>query len=362
MAPVRDRKNHTKSKGGRTLPASGHAILHKVQGGRLGRATLASRRNAPAKKTAAELDADMDKYWKGDTQEKELFPTLLNDAPRQPKSLSKANQNNAGKELLPGLLQSNHNKPLRKVAPRKRRKASGKTAYFQSVNKRQAHIHRVKDRITKRMLALRTNPNEAPAEDLRNETTVSYVSGRLDDQPTEGPSKLNFSISCGFWSYTPTFSPSKVFTFSLEKFSSPSHVQKALLNTIDNQTAAKEVGIDLLSSSIAIIGYEVLFPKGYRYNSVNHFDIKNIDPITYVSSDTKVLINTPCALREFFTQAQRYACDVFDNVSIPVIARIGLMSPDPTYGGVSATQFTPTWRSDKERKSAAEEKRLALEQ
>jgi len=360
MAPIRARKHPTKSKAGRSLPSSGNSILHTVQGGRLGRKASVSRRTVQSKKSAAQLNADL--YWKGRTPAKELFPNSLSQQAQNHAPSSITQQQNAGKELLPDLLQPSDKMPAKKTVLRRPHKPTGKAAYLKNVNIRQSRIHRAKDAIAKRTLALQAVEYGRSPQDLRDEQTVPYNVVRLDLDPTSGPSKLLISISCGFWGYAPIFSPTKVFTFSLENFTTPSRIQKAIFNARDIHEAGKQVGIDTHEISIAVVAYEVVFPKGYRYNSVDHANIKNNTPITYVSADSEVLVNTPCALREFFLQSRNHACDVFGNVSIPVTARIGRIAPDPLYGRLSATQLDADWRSDEEKKCAAEEKRLSLEQ
>jgi len=105
-----------------------------------------------------------------------------------------------------------------------------------------------------------------------------------------------------------------------------------------------------------------MFPKGSRYNSVDYTDIRNTNPVSYVPADSRVLVNTPCALHGFFHQSTNHACDVFGNVSIPIVARIGRFAPEPFYGGLSAQQSDRDWRSDEAKNCAAEDRRLVLEQ
>ena len=362
MAPSRLIKQLTKSKGRPGQPGTGQDILRKVQGGRLGRTGPTVPRSGHSKKATKQQGALFDNSHEETKPVKELFPALLDRPAQQPLPLTKVQRQNAGKELLPDLLQSVEKLPLNKATHKKPHKPSVKNAYLKTVNSRQSQIHQIQSGIAKRMLALHIEESAQPAQDLCDGTTVPYSTARLDADLTKGPSKLNISISCGFWGYTSAFSPSKIFTFSPDKFSTPEHLQRAIYNTHDIHEAGKQVGINLHDSSVAIVGYEVLFPKGYRYSSIHHTDIKNIVPVMYVSTDTRVLINTSCTLREFFHQAREYASDAFGNVSIPVIARLGLVVQDTIFTGTIMQQFSPEWRSEEEKKCAAEEKQLQLEQ
>lgn len=359
MAPVKARDRHRKSQNRRSLQSSRDSTLHRVQSGRLGRVSSSSRDNSQPKGNMTHFNAD--RYSQGRTSAKELFPTLVDQTKQHRVPLSITRQHNAGKELLPNLLKHSNKENAGKPVFRRSHTSSGKAAYLRGVNQRQSRIHRAKDAIAKRMLVLAVEHGSTP-QDLRDEQTMPYSALRLDLDPMNGPSKLHVSISCGFWGYAPAFSTTKIFTFSLDKFSTPDHVQKVICNTRNIHEAGKQVGIDIRDSSIVIVAYEVMFPKGYRSNPVDYTDIKNINPITYVPADSRVLVNTACALREFFLQAANHACDVFGNVSIPMIARIGRFAPEPFYGGLSAQQFDRNWRSDEERNCAAEERYLLLEQ
>ena len=90
----------------------------------------------------------------------------------------------------------------------------------------------------------------------------------------------------------------------------------------------KQVGLSLKGPNIAIAGYGVIFPKDFRFRATEFSDIKRHEPIEYVAKSSKVLINTACALREFFLQTREYASDERGNFVITVVARLGLKEGD----------------------------------
>lgn len=192
---------------------------------------------------------------------------------------------------------------------------------------------------------------------------MPYARARIDDllPGTRGPSNLNIGISCGLWSYEGSSTAAKIFNFHVDKFSDPVKLQNLVTHCQDMIKSMKQMGIDLKDQNIAIIGYEVMFPKGFRYKVVDFSDIKNFEPIEYVAKNAKVIINTSSALREFFLQVREFASDKRGNAMIPVVVRLGIKENDRVWGGKLLRQFTKDWRSDLEKKWLAEEKRISLE-
>ena len=345
MAPVR-RDNKVPKKGTKK-PGPKHSPLHKINAGRIGQSP--DKHKFSAKNAGKELLPDVslpnvpaayfeDLSVRPNTQN--VFPSFASTAPSAATPKSKA-------------------RPKPKTSP----SVDPRVKFLAEHNEKQRILKRVQDAIAKRQSMLTTDTDDH-VSDARGEQTVPYSRARLDNiLPTaSGSSRMNIEVSIGFWGYTPTFTPGNLFSLTINQFSQPHHLQNIIYHSSDMIRAAKQVGIDWKADKdITIVGYEVVFAKGYRFKSINYTDIKNADPKAYIPIGSKVIINTDCALREFFLQSREFASDAYGNCQIPVIARLGYKVVDRFYGGESLQQFDHEMRSEFEYKWLAERRRIDLE-
>lgn len=198
-------------------------------------------------------------------------------------------------------------------------------------------------------------------EDARFTSTISFKSARLDlrtNVDTPSRRKLPFSIAIGFWGFAPTFTPIKIFSLSFEQFADTRGLTDLLLANTDVKKATAQIGLDI--NNVTFVGYEMQFPKGYRYTNYTENDVLGKArepgaPFKVVQSGELVLVNTECAMREFFWQARHYASDENGKVLVQVVGRVG----KATSSGYET--FGPDWRSDEEKELATEEKKRYLE-
>ncbi|KAK5086983.1 hypothetical protein LTR05_004154 [Lithohypha guttulata] len=217
-------------------------------------------------------------------------------------------------------------------------KLDKKTAYLNDQNHEQLHLKAVKDKIQKRLFALQVeHDSDKAVTEIFDEQTVPYAKARVDDilPAAHGPSDLNIEISCGFYGYTPTFTSTKIFKISLDKFSHPAQLSNSIVNDIDFGKTGREIGISTKHKSIATIGYKVTFAKDYRYMSSQPPGFLHRVGMRYIAIGKKVLI--------------------------PVIARFALVEADPISGCEKFVQFNHDWLSDNEKKLLVEDKRIAVE-
>lgn len=343
--------------------------LNKVQSGRVGQSI--SNRKHVNKNDGKEIIS------KANNAGKELFPA----------------KNNANKELFPGLLsistsvtpasqstavtephtpsqnereaqdRAQRPAPPKAVVKRHVKQNKGKAFFaLQAANLEQRQGKLVRDGITKRLEALQVDLNHI-VNDARESKTISYASARLDLDPgatTDRPKKLKFSITVGLWGYTPVFTPTKIFSLSRDRFADVDGLGKLIYGNSDVQKAIAGIGLDI--DTTTPVGYEMSFPKGYRYIQGESYDHKRNCPLPFqvAHSEGHALVNTPCALKEFFWQAGRYACDDNGNVLIPVTMRIGMTQTQQS-GERLTGKLNVKWRNDSEKRWEAEDKRRGLE-
>ncbi|KAK5099955.1 hypothetical protein LTS08_005670 [Lithohypha guttulata] len=279
------------------------------------------------------------------------FPTL--DHPKNPGRFVHLSTNPIVKSRLASRAKEKPTKKLDK-----------KTAYLNDQNHKQLQLKAVKDKIQKRLFALQVeHDSDKAVTEIFDEQTVPYAKARVDDilPAAHGPSDLNIEISCGFYGYTPTFTSTKIFKISLDKFSHPAQLSNLIVNDIDFGKTGREIGISIKHKSIAIIGYEVTFAKGYRYMSSQPPGFLHRVGMRYIAIGKKVLVNNACALREFFLQSREFASDDRGTAQIPVVARFALVEADPISGCEKFVQFNHDWLSDNEKKLLVEDKRIAVE-
>lgn len=230
----------------------------------------------------------------------------------------------------------------------------------QAANLQQRRAKQIQDGTTKRLQAMKLDPEYVIA-DARFTSTIPYKSARLDLQinaPIPGRRKLEFAIAVGFWGFSPTFTPIKIFSLSPERFADPRGLASLILANTDVRKATAQIGINI--KEVTFIGYEVQYPKGHRYTDYTESDTfgrprdRNTS-FEVVQSGKRVLVNTECAMKEFFWQADHYASDENGRVLIQVIGRIGKTN-DNGY-----ENFDANWRNDDEKELAVEEKRRYLE-
>lgn len=230
----------------------------------------------------------------------------------------------------------------------------------QKANLEQRRAKQIQDGITKRLQAMVCDPDQV-VEDARFNTTIPYKSARLDlhvNALTSQRRKLELSVAVGFWGFTSIFTPVKIFSLSSERFAEPKSLADLILANTDVKKAAVQIGIDV--NKVTFIGYEMRFPKGYRYTDHTESDLlgrprEENSSFKVVQSGERVLVNTKCAMREFFWQAEHYASDENGRVLIQVIGRIGKAN-DNGY-----ENFDVKWRNNEEKQLEIEEKRRYLE-
>lgn len=358
-----------------TAPTKGSAhrgprpSLNRVQSGRVGqsisnRAHINKNRGKELLSTTNNQGKELFPLTKN--ANKELFPELLTEsspqvsssgpiATKPPPALSpqvRAVQNNVNQHLSSRLTAKRHWKHNR---------GKGLLA-IQAVNLEQRRAKQVRDGTVKRLQALQSNLTYM-VDNARDAKTIPYASARLDlkaDISISENKKLNFSIAVGFWDYGPAFTPVKVFPLSPARFSDVQGLARLIFGNTDVQEAVAEVGIDIATT--ALVGYDMAFPKGYRF-----LQDKGIVPIrdaaipfNIVPSDRYALVNTDCALKEFFWQAEHYASDEEGNVFVKVVARIAMAQVQPS-GEIVFEKFDAKWRNDEEKRWEAEERRQYLE-
>lgn len=199
-------------------------------------------------------------------------------------------------------------------------------------------------------------------EDARFTSTIPYKSARLDlrqqvNATTNQTRKLEFSIAVGFWGFAPIFTPVKIFSFSADRLADPKSLATLILANNDVKKAIAHVGVDI-NKDVTFVGYEMQFPKGFRYNDNTEHELlgrMGQNSFKVVQSGDRVLVNTECAMREFFWQAENYATDENGRVLIQVIGRIGKKNSS------GYETFDVNWRNDEEKKLAAQEKTKSLE-
>lgn len=352
----------------RTKPQEASPILNRVQSGRIGQ--------SPSKRRYSQNNRGKELFPATMNKGKELFPEMMNankelfpeafpelpvgvgaplmtsNSPTKP-----AQSSRAGRSL------SESAKNPEPFFKRSRKPNRGRTfSAVQALNLEQRRAKQVRDSTTKRLQALQFD-QDFLVDDARDAKTTPYAAARLDLVSDTSPTKskkLNFSVALGFWGYKPSFTPIKVFSLSMERFSDVQGFESLILANKDVQQAIAEVGVDV--DQLAFVGYEMSFPKGYRYvqgDAINHVQGHAI-PFQTVPSDRYALVNTNCALKEFFWQAERYASDEEGNVLVQVTARVAMCSTQPN-GETTFEMLDTDWRNDEEKEREADERLRNLE-
>lgn len=354
----------------RSAQQAARPMLNKVQSGRVGKST--SNRKHSNSNSGRELISNAKNEGKElfpatTNADKELFPQLLlletpsatyspqSTAIKEPPTPSQyppAIQNKSQTTVSSGLGAKRHSKQVK-----------GK-AYLalQAVNLEQRRGKMIRDGITKRLEALQLDSKHT-VNDARASKTISYASARLDlslGALLSQPKKLKLSIAVGLWGYAPVFTPTKIFSLSTDRFADVDGLARLIYANSDVQKAIASIGLDIKMTTF--VGYEMSFPKGYRYVQGEAYDHKRHCPVPFqvAHSEGHALVNTSCALNEFFWQAGRYASDDHGNVFIPITMRIGMIQTQPS-GEVLTGTLNIDWQNDEEKRWEAEEKRKNLE-
>lgn len=343
--------------------------LNRVHSGRVGQTTCSRthiNKNRGKELLSITNNKGNELFPATENANKELFPELLS-TPSFVSSTSQAIAVNQ-QSTLSQHPQAVHNRTQNIKASRPATKRSFKhnrgKAYhaLQAANLEQRQGRLIQDGIAKRLEALQVDFSHT-VRDARDSLTIPYAAARLDMDHSVGvqrPKKLKFSIAVGFWGYAPVFTPVKIFSLSSERFADADGLAKLVYGNTDVQKAIAGIGLDIETTTA--IGYEMSFPKGYRYLQGETYDHKRDCPVPFqvAHSEGCALVNTSCALKEFFWQTARYASDDHGNVLIPVTVRIGITQSQPS-GEVLAGKVNVNWRNVSEKRWEAEEKRRGLE-
>lgn len=329
-------------------------LLKPMHSGRVGKCAAKQSKTSATPKNHTHRDNALSR-----TKTKQRFPAYLTlDHPNNPQ---RAAISNVGRELFPNYL-SKHQSYQKVVVPpsppkmRRLTPVEKRAKFLNDYNLKQKKLKAVKDVVQKRRFALQTDEEvNALAVEIFNEETIPYASTRIDNvlPSAKGPSTMNIEFGCGFYGYSPSFTAAKKFNVTVDKFSHPIQLNNMIVNDPDFARTAKEVGINIKHRSIAIVGYEFTYVKGYRYKATRNFLEES--GVTYIEDNQKVLVNASSALREFFLQTREYVSDAFGNAQIPVIARFALLEPDTVFGGNKYVMFDFEWLTENEKDMLAEE-------
>lgn len=340
-------------------------LSDKVHSGRIGDSAITrryARKNEGKELIPTRSNAHKELFPSTRNAEKELLPQLLPRALKmsagwreestRPMQKSRTTMDSRTKDRASGQVA---------IHPRRPKQAKALLA-IHVANLEQRRAKQVQDGTTKRLQAMQFNPDHI-VEDVREANTIPYRSVRLDlglDTSVRRHRKLEFSIVVGFWGYAPIFTPVKIFSLSVERFADPLDLARLILANTDVRKAAAQIGVDI--DTTTLVGYELQYPKGYRYTKRNTIDLaqEQLMPFEVVRSEQHVIVNTECALREFYWQAEHYACDEHGSVLVQVIGRIG-MTRVQTSGSACVESFDVDWRNDEEKRLAMEARRQYLE-